>query len=531
MTQSLTAEASAVKIRKEGIPMKRTLALVLAALMVLTAVSAMADGHVSFTINACHSNSEMDYTHDGLYDLISQKFDFDFEVYPVSKDAQSEKLRIWINGGTMPTVVTWRNFDYQEYVTYAEQGLIAALPDGWEEKYPNLYWMVQVSGIYDQMKLDGVSYGIPHATFARFGGMGSVVPTHLSLYYRKDWAAQLGMEIGTTMTLAQLEEYIRGCIDHDLAGNGNTLGLSDDPDNMANFWMLYAGVDHDAFSKGEDGLYRWNFADPGVLSAIQTANEWYQKGLLDRDFYLNQSADAVNNFTSGIAACMYINCAISSYAGYAATFEESTGLDATETLGIVTMALDDGTPVTIQTNNWWGVTEFSPDIDDETLDRILSMMDWICTEEGQLTVLVGVPGETWEYDADGNIVMLSEKDENGKYPQTVDLYNSYNVFRTLGILADDYSFINPANDPDIVAQVKEMYATRANAKIIPMDMDYEFFSSDNKANYSLDLSDEITRLIISTDASTIAADWESYIAENSAIWQPVIDDLNAAFCK
>ena len=173
---------------------------------------------------------------------------------------------------------------------------------------------------------------------------------------------------------------------------------------------------------------------------------------------------------------------------------------------------------------------FRPDIDPVVFERLLAMMDWICTEEGQLTVLVGVPGETWEYDAEGNIVMLSKPDENGKYPATVDLYNSYNVFRTQGILADDYSFINPANDPDVVAEVKEMYATRQSGNIIPLDQDYEFFSSESKANYSLNLSDEVTRLIIS-EGLDVEAEWKKFIDSNAAIWQPVIDDLNEALIK
>ena len=78
-----------------------------------------------------------------LYKLVSEKFNFDYEVYPVSKDAQDEKIRTWINGGTMPDTVTWRNFKYQEYVTYAEQGLIAPIPEDWGTKYPNLYDMMK----------------------------------------------------------------------------------------------------------------------------------------------------------------------------------------------------------------------------------------------------------------------------------------------------------------------------------------------------------------------------------------------------
>lgn len=508
--------------------MKKLLALVLALTTLLSACAALAeyDKHVSFTICSAHSNSTLDYCSDDLYKFFAEKFNYDFEVYPVAKDAQDEKIRIWINGDTMPDSVTWRNFKYQEYVAYAEQGLIASLPEGWEEKYPNLYWMVEKTGIYDKMKIDGLTYGIPHATFARFGNMDTVV-NHLSVYYRKDWARKLGMEIGDVITLDELEKYLRGCIENDLAGNGNTLGLSSAPDDMATFWMLFADVRFDTFTKGDDG-YFWSFTDPSVLEALKLANGWYHKGLLDPDFYLLQSADAINNFTSGLSASMFYNCAISSYATHKSTFEQSTGMDGGECIGITTIATNEGQPRAIETNNWWSVTMFNPAIDPDVLDRLLAMMDYTCTEEGQLTVLLGVPEVNWTKDENGEVVLLTPKLEDGTYPATVDLFNSYNIYRTEGILADDYSFINPANDPAVVEEVNAMYAVRQTGNIIPLDYDYEFFSSESKANYSLNMGDDVARFII-TEAEQLETSWNGYIEENRPIWQPVVDDLDAAY--
>lgn len=510
--------------------MKRFAALMLTLCLLLTCACALAeyDKHVTFTINSTHSNSTMDYNSDNMYKFISEKFNFDYEVWPVAKDAQSEKIRTWINGGTMPDTLTWRNFAYQEYVTYAEQGLLGALPQGWEEKYPNLHYMFNLTGIGKQMYVDGVCYGIPHATFGRFSGMSTVV-NHLSVYYRKDWAKKLNIDIGETVTLSQLEAYIRACIDNDMAGNGNTLGFSSDPEYTTNFFMLQADQAYDKFTRGENG-FSWGWAQPDVPKCLKMARDWYEKGLIDPDFYLNDSADAINNFTSGIAAAMYHNCAISSYLGYRTTFEESTKLNGNDCIGITVIADESDTARAIQQANYWSCTFFSPNTDAETLDRILTMMDWICSEEGELTVLVGVRGETWDYNEDGTVKMLTTPNEKGAYPATVDLYNSYNVFRSQGILADDYSFINPANDKRIVQQVLGAYKVRQTGHIIPLDMDYEFFAGDSKANYSLDLVDEATRLIISKDTD-LDKEWQTYIDANKAVWQPVVTDLNKAFVK
>lgn len=488
---------------------------------------------VTFTINSTHSNSDMDYKGDNLYKTVSQLFNFEYDVWPVSKDSQNEKLRVWINSGTMPDIVTWRNFDYQEYSTYAEQGLLGALPEGWEDKYPNLFEMLKMTGLYEQMKMeDGFVYGIPHATFARFSGMDTVV-NHLSIYYRKDWAEKVGVaayfEDGV-VTLDELAEYNKLCIEQDLAGNGNTLGLCVDPEYMTELFMLFSGTNYDTFQKGENG-YEWCFGKESVLNSIKLANDWYNKGLIDPDFYLKPSADAIAGFNSGIGASMYHNCAISSYMGYKTTFDESTGLDSDIVMGIAVIADDQNVTKAIQTANYWSATFFSPDIEEATLTRLLSLMDWFCSEEGQLTAVCGPWGEAWDYDENGNVIMLTQKDENGAYPGTADLYKSYNVFRCLGILPDDFSFVNPSNDPLVVKDVTAMYAVKQTGDIIPLDYDYEFFSSESKANYSLKLEEEVTRLAIMKPDGDIQAEWQKFIDANVGIWQPVIDDLNAEFYK
>lgn len=511
--------------------MKNFLVVFLAACLFFSCAPALAQetAHVSFTINSTHSNATMDYTSDGLYKLISGKFNFDYEVWPVSKDSQAEKFRIWVNGGTMPDCVTLRDFNYQEYVTYAQQGLLAPMPEGWEQTYPNLFKMVQDSGMYDRMQVDGAMYAIPHAIFSNFAHMDTVV-NHLSVYYRKDWVKKLGLEpFGPVITLSQLADYLKKAIDSDLAGNGNTIGLSDNNDYVARFFTLFSGVDYTKFRR-DGGKFVWCAAQPGVIESLKLANDWYSKGLIDPDFYLLASADAVNKFTSGIAAAMYHNCAISSYLGYRVSFREATGLDPAECVGVAAIADDQGTPHAIETANYWSATFFSPSIKPEVQAQILAMMDWMCTSEGQLTVMMGVPGETWTLEADGKVKLLTKPNEKGSMPSMEEMYNSFSVFRSLGILADDYSFINPTNDPQVVKEVQGLYAAKQGGSIIPMDFDYEFFASDAKAAYSIKLEEEFARITIMKGAD-VEKEWNAMVETNKGIWEPVISDLNAAYAK
>lgn len=104
----------------------------------------------------------------------------------------------------------WPNFDYPTYMSYIEQNLVRALPDGWETDYPNLYHMVQKTGLAEYINVDGKTYGIPHATFCNFAEMEKIV-NHVSIYYRADWLKELGMEPwGPSVSISEFAEYLRG---------------------------------------------------------------------------------------------------------------------------------------------------------------------------------------------------------------------------------------------------------------------------------------------------------------------------------
>ena len=509
--------------------MKRFLSLTLALAMLLVCISATAE-HVSFTATTTHTNSDMDYTSDELYQFISEKFDFDAEVWPVSKDQHDEKVRMWINGGTMPDMLIWRNFNYQEYVTYAEQGLLKELPEGWQEKYPNLYDMYKTTGIYDQMAVDGLYYGIPHTIYYRFAQIETPVPQHATFYYRKDWASKLGFEFGASIKMKDIAAYLRACIDNDMAGNGNTIGLTETPAGMANLFMMFSdyNYDQDFFVKMDDG-YHWILDNGKIATGVNMARDWYEQGLLDPDFYLLNIADATGKFTTGLAAAMFDSCSVPSHYAFRKTFEEATGLNANN-IGLAAIESDDGVVQANETDNYWSVSFFSPNLSDEVFARLLELMDWACTEEGELTIMVGLKDKAWTYNEDGSIKILLEADDSGAFKSSQDVYNSFQLFRGIGALADDYSFINPGFDTAVVQSILDVFAAKRTGKMNRIDYNYKFFASDAKADYSVDIASELTYLIITKDID-VDAEIAKFVSDNQGVWQPVVDDLNAAFMK
>lgn len=209
--------------------MKRLLPLLLALVLALGCMPAMAEyeEHITFTTSLIETGSPASYTDDPVYHAIMDQFNMDFEIWPVTWDNWAEKDRVWINGGTMPDLLMWNNFNYSEYLSYIDQGLIAPLPEGWETDYPALYGVAMASGIGDKLYVDGVAYAIPRTTLYLFAPV-SEASYHYTAWYRKDWATELGFEFDEATTLDELVAFAQACIENDMSGTGNTLGISAD---------------------------------------------------------------------------------------------------------------------------------------------------------------------------------------------------------------------------------------------------------------------------------------------------------------
>lgn len=514
--------------------MKKLFCLLLVMALLLSTATALAEAlePVKFTTSCTNVSDTLDYYSDPLYKLFSEKFNFEYELFPTTGADANEKARIWINGGTMPDIVWMDSIIYTEYLDYADQGLIAPLPDGWETKYPNLYNMIQATAVADKYTVDGKLYCIPHATLYNFSPVDTPV-SHLSLYYRADWVEALGLEpFGLTITVDQLREFLELAIEKDLAGNGKTIGAMGIKGEMFEPFVNFYNPAWLRFAKQEDGTYIWGPQVEGTVKGIEQAREWYQSGLINPDFYLLQRAESRNAFAAGLGAAMFDSGGITNVEWIMNSATQAGVVpDPYNNIKLTILVDDEGRWHGPVSTNYWSLHMFSPDIDEKTFDRILSMMDYICTEEGEITIALGLKGEDWDFDAEGKIELLRAPNEDGSITSTKALYPSWQFFYLLGVLPDDFSFVSPIYDQRVIDSVVALYKEKVeNGVLLPVDYDYNFFSSDARAAYSVDIPSEIIRLMLAEKAD-VAAEWNAFIESNRAIWEPVMNDLNAAFAK
>ena len=506
--------------------MKKIVALVLAVMLLLSAASALAefDQKVSFTVCTSQTQAAGDYNSDKLAKYVQEKFNVDYEVWPIAYDSQNEKVRVWINSESMPSLNAWIDWNISEYSEYVDQGLLGALPEGWEQDYPNLHRMIEKTGLMDKLTIDGKLYAVPNAVFGVFLDMDPIT-NHSTTWYRADWAEQLGYHFGDTATFAEFRKYLEDCIANNMSGMDATYGLVGTSDYVNSFFFDATGVDYDGFMETEDGMV-WGPTLEEIPETIKMIRDWYQSGLIYPDYYLLSSTDAPEYFYVGNCAALRKDGPVSSHVGVAEGLEEN-GIDPSVAKPIL-LTGDDGVVHAQETTNYWTVIIFNPENDAETMARLCSMIDWLYSEEGILCCQMGVPGVEWDYDAEGKPYYLDAAiGEDGKVISQWDRNPSYRIWRQLGMLSDDFNFVSPAYDPALQEQCKHCYEVKAAGDVLPYNYDYAFYSSETKNVYSVDIKSGVTEVVIGTDDVDKA--WQKFIDDNRGMWEPLLHELNAEY--
>lgn len=551
--------------------MKRLLSLLLAFAMTLSLTAAFAETNTTehYNYTAAYigaSGAEVD----DMYQYICDKFNVDFEMVSYGWGDYGSNASLMINGQTMLDVLTV-DTGFETISSYAQQGLIRALPENWQEAYPNIYTYLKNSGLVDLItEEDGRVYCIPKAIYSHFTA-GDTYLWHYSLYYRADWAKELGYVFGDTVTISELANFCKDCIANDKAGNGKTVGLTL-RSSLLQELMRLSNPYYNTFAK-LDGKYVWGPTMDGTLEGIQLIKQLYNENVLDPDFYVYGTGAEMGMFTSGQAACMIYDGLVGSY-GSLINDMVSSGIaldneDAYAKTAVTVLVNDDNVWYGNEASNYCWATVFSNDMSEEEFLRLMELYDWLYSREGELVYNLGVKGVAWYeangsfkqiyYNANGDMgtidfdknVYALKRGEDGTYTageKVGNLKDTDNTYAAIeypskvfwfrqAILGDDFMLVDPNADPSIIERIGRCYETRyANAMkngYRAVDYDYIFFVSDAKSQYAVGIDGEILRLVSDATISqeSIANEWSRFIEDYRSMWEPVLNDLNTAFAK
>lgn len=515
--------------------MKKFLTLMLAlALLLSLTVSAHADydSHMSISWTAVIEQDEgTDYTQDAIYKTIAEKFNVDIDIRPLTWGNWTTNVNLYINGMNLPDVTNWF-FNYSDYAKYVSDELFYQFPLDWEERWPGAAEVYAKTGLKGHLEDEnGYIYCFPVPVYFN-NKPAENLPTHLQVYARKDWIEQVtGEEVKTHYTFSELLDICRKLKEANPAGVENFYPFTSYT-NMLIQGLVYSGYEHVSSGfdiyLGEDGQYHWGPADEATYNALKFVQDMWKEGLIAPEFYtMNQGEDEDLMTIAHSSAMFYAGGLASNYILF--TNEQiSSGLNPDESLCSFFVTDDNGVYHSAEATNYFGALIFNPDLDDEKFARIMDVIEYSLTVEGQDLIHLGVAGTDFTRNEDGTYTMLHEY-------TTSDLYPSNRFFCTLASRADDFSIINPSYLAKATAKQKDQYMEKyslLNNSLGMIDFNYTFYSSDAKTRLGAVQAayvDDYANLI--TKEGDLRANWEAWCADKMGMVQPVLDEMNALIAK
>jgi putative aldouronate transport system substrate-binding protein len=478
-----------------------------------------------------------DFNSDAVAQHFEKKFNFDWEITMTTWDNWVSSPSLWITSGDMPDMV-FTDFNYQNYKSYMEQGLLKTLPAGWKEKYPNLANVYDLSAIAPEVEKRIGDIGFIPNTVSPFP-----IPyiykghhiEHWSLFFRQDWAKALGMEIKDAYTLKEFTAMIEKFMAEGYNLPGVTRGKTDtlivNSGNIVNAFLTYQWPDFSRYYKNASGKYVWGADDPRILPMLQTMKNAIDKGIVSKNYASFQNNEEDRLFSTGQAFAMmthgwedYVNM-------YFTWFKDATGLDPNQCIKQAVLLDSDGHSVEYSTLNYWSALYFNPKMSDAKLNRLLAILDYVASLEGQDYLRYGIPGKDWHREGD-KVIITREKDKDGNF---VDIYALYPITGLLNhTLMHPSAIPNPTLNPDVQASVNTMYYTKRKLGVDAgtfkyVDFDLLFFDGPIYLHTSIDVGNDLLRL--ATMEGDLRTNYNNWLKESHAVVDPVLAELNAAFGK
>ena len=475
-------------------------------------------GKISFTMTGVNTEAGVDYESCSVGQYIRDKFNVEFEIIPNGWDNSVERFAIEATSGELADLNMWLGFDWPSYYEYVDQGLFAPLPENWKERWPNLYNMVEKSGYMESLEVDGRTYGFLHSVYGLMTDIGTAT-SHTSLYLRTDLADQVGMTdlyADATITISELKEYLQkvkeaGLVEKPALGGKNEHIL-------LMFRRIFGIPDDDYYLDGDN--YEWLLNHENYAAMLSEMQKWYQEGLLDPDFYSDTTSNYHQElFYNGQTPCMYNDGDAGSIMGVMGMtgYEEGSGFG---NVAVVCVTDDEGNIFANETGNFWLGSVFSPNIDEATMERLLDITDWACTEEGSIVTHIGLEGSEWEYNDSGTVEMLTGE----------TFYPEFLGYFMLGWCSDDLVASEMMTTPDkkpMLERCMELYRLRASGTLFPIPQEYIIYNGELKTAYYGAVNLKNLALQIICNGEDVESTLANYTEENRSIWEPFLDDLNA----
>ena len=412
----------------------------------------------------------------------------------ISSGDYNTKLNTLIAADTLPDIF---NTSGQTAIDLRDAGKLLDYSGLLAENAPNIVATYQ-NGELEAMAVnsDGGVYGLV--------GLGSQIIENLII--RKDWLANVGMEVPTT--LDELYEVMKAFTLNDPDGNGqnDTYGFVGTGDNVAFYENIFAayGIPMGQMILLEDGTVTTYMKHENYLKAVEYFRRLYQEGIMDPDFAtltMMETFERLWNGTCGMLGFRAVGITNNWYPGRY-TFEVPENPEDIFAQVLLTSEVTGETVGAVAEHV--GTTGCACAISAKCAnpEAALKIIDYMYfTKEGQDLIYLGVDG-----------VMFQWTDEaNGKYERLGD-YKDDTLHRAAGafVYGSGYTVDN-AENRTLNACTREMQAKEKEVAI-----DYVFIpvTLDAQAEYGTSLGalqwEAFCNLIVTT--GDVQAEYEEFVS-------------------
>ena len=453
---------------------------------------------------------------DAIQQLIEDRFNISLELTDVSWFDYEDRYNVMAATNSLPDVFATNMTNgagaslASSLKSLVNKKAIRALPEDLSN-YPEVQEVLQmVQGNVTQ--LYGKNYTIPRTSFED----QLLSSSDAGLLVRKDWMETLG--ISDPQSLEEFQRMLVAFVKEDPDGNGrsDTIGLNVNNRQAMGKWVILGiAPECNVYSWVErNGEFIPCFVTPEFEPVVSVYRELYSSGALDPDFHLKKTDDAVLDFVQGkLGALEYKSSpsALSEIVTQWKMYQQKPFEECVKLLHI--FPAPDGKRYSNSSSPAWSESAFSSKVDDEKMGRILSIYEFLLSEEGWRLTRLGIEGQDYTSSSqemsDGNIQISGFRSLLGNtgdgFSQALrEKYPSLELFSSLaswGGNKNDFAYndVNVQRYGESVMELSNEELSWNRENTIQIERPFWFYSLLQDGNSSFSTArmlDDLTRVII-----------------------------------
>ncbi len=361
---------------------------------------------------------------DGMTQYIEELFNITLHPVSVTWSNYKERYQILSATHSLPdifatlTLSSTDNNDSATFTNMIETGSIRALPED-ISSFPVLCQVLESTPF--TRYTDGKYYAIPRISFLD----PLLGATDAAMLVRRDWMNALGFD--DPESLEEFAEMTAAFANSDPDGNGldDTLGYNVNSLAALGKWVILGiAPECNVYSwVEENGRFVPSWTTDAFRDVVLAYSMLYDTGSLDPQFYSKSPINVLEDFASGRLGALEYKSSPPSLAELKDKWDALNDLPFEECVDVLPIfPAPDGVRYSNSSNIFWSESYLSSSVDDKKAERILALLEFLLSEEGQRLCHFGLEGTDYTFEDGQYQCLLDVEDENltmvlaGKYP-------------------------------------------------------------------------------------------------------------------